>query len=137
MAHTVRPIPEGFTSVTPKVDARYADGMEPRRPSKIPKKTWGSSPKQSKRKDRKGAASGKPGPEAALPAIQARLNVLFPDAGEQIAWMETLHPLFAMSPLELIQSGREGQLLVHLEAWIREEGLSGTSAGQPRTDPQA
>ena len=87
----------------------------------MPKKAWGLSPKQSKRKDRKSASSGKPGPESTLAAIQARLNELFPDAEEQIAWMETLHPLFAMSPLEMIQSGREGRLLVHLEAWIRGE----------------
>jgi hypothetical protein len=95
--------------------------MEPKRPTKIPKKTWGSSPKQSKRKARKGGASGQPGPDATLTMIKARLNLLFPDAEQQIAWMETLHPLFATSPLELIHSGREGMLLAHLEAWLREE----------------
>jgi hypothetical protein len=95
--------------------------MEPRRPSSKPKKTWGLSPKQAKRKARQGGASGKPRPDALLPVIQARLNVLFPDAQEQITWMETLHPLFAISPLEMIQSGREALLLAHLEAWIRED----------------
>jgi hypothetical protein len=95
--------------------------MEQRRPSKIPKKTWGLSPKQSKRKARQGGASGKAAPDSLLPVIQARLNVLFPDAEEQIAWMETLHPLFATSPLEMIHSGREGLLLAHLEAWLRED----------------
>jgi hypothetical protein len=95
--------------------------MEQRHPTKKPKKSWGLSPKQAKRKARSGGASGKPRPEPLLPVIQARLNVLFPDAGEQITWMETLHPLFAMSPLEMIQSGREALLLAQLEAWLREE----------------
>lgn len=93
--------------------------MESKRPSKIPRKTWGSSPQQAKRKDRKGAAAARP--EATLTVIRARLNLLFPDAEEQIRWMETVHPLFAMSPLEMIQSGRDGQLLTQLEAWIRED----------------
>jgi hypothetical protein len=95
--------------------------MEAKRPSKIPRKTWGSSPQQAKRKDRKGAVAGQARADSVLPVIQARLNVLFPDPGEQILWMETLHPLFAMSPLEMIQSGRDGMLLAQLEAWIRED----------------
>ena len=95
--------------------------MEPKRPSAKPKKTWGLSPKQGKRKARKDGASGKPRPDALLPVIQNRLNVLFPDPAEQIAWMETLHPLFATTPLEVLQSGREALLLAQLEAWIREE----------------
>ena len=94
--------------------------MEQRRPSKHPKKTWGLSPKQAKKKARQGGA-GKPRVESLLPLIQARLNVLYPDAEEQIAWMETYHPLFAVSPLEMIHSGREALLLAQLEAWLREE----------------
>lgn len=94
--------------------------MEPSRPPKKPKKNWGLSPKQAKRKARQGGAAGKPGPDSLLPVIQARLHVLFPDTDEQIAWMETVHPLFAISPVEMIHSGREAQLLAHLEAWIRE-----------------
>jgi len=95
--------------------------MEQRHPSQKPKKAWGSSPKQAKRKARQGGASGTPGPDATLALIRTRLNELFPDAEEQIAWMETVHPLFAVSPLEMIHSGSEGLLLAHLEEWLREE----------------
>ena len=105
--------------------ARYPGKMEQTPPSRKPKKAWGPPPKPGQRKARKGRASGQPRPDSVLPAIQARLNELYPDAAEQIAWMETLHPLFAMSPLEMIQSGREGQLLAHLEAWLLEEKPSG------------
>ena len=105
----------------PAVEAGYAERMEQSRPFKTPKKTWGLSPKQSKKKARKSGASSRPGPDSILPVIQARLNLLFPDAEAQTAWMETLHPLFATSPLELIHSGREGMLLAHLEAWLRDE----------------
>jgi hypothetical protein len=95
--------------------------MEQRRPSNKGKKPWGSSPKQAKRKPGQGGASGQPGPDALLAVIKVRLNVLFPDAEEQVAWMETVHPLFAISPMEMIHSGSGGLLLAHLEAWIREE----------------
>ena len=91
--------------------------MEQRRPSQKAKKAWASSPRQAKQK----ARQGKPKPESLLPVIQARLNVLFPDAEEQIAWMEKLHPLFAMPPMEMITSGRDAMLLAQLEAWIRDE----------------
>jgi hypothetical protein len=94
--------------------------MEQRHPSRKPKKEWGASPKQAKRLARQGGASGKPGPESALALIQDRLNRLFPDPQEQIAWMETVHPLFAVSPLEMIHSGSEGLLLAQLDEWLRE-----------------
>ena len=61
------------------------------------------------------------GPDALLAMIKARLNVLFPDPETQIAWMETVHPLFAISPMEMIHSGSGGLLLAQLDAWIREE----------------
>jgi len=90
--------------------------MEQRRSPKSPKKKTGPSPWSNKGKVRQ----PKPEPESLLPAIQARLNALFPDHDEQIAWMETLHPLFATAPIELLQSGREGLLLAHLDEWLRE-----------------
>ena len=101
--------------------ARYAERMEQQPPSKKSSKPRASSPKPGKRKPRPAAPARRPEPETLLPVIRTRLNVLFPDHDEQIAWMERVHPLFAISPLEMIHSGREAQLLAHLEAWLREE----------------